>query len=72
VDVEVGRMGIDITWLAHAVQVQNGTAVTVTDGSYNKDRSPYTSGAGWVIRCRATGQEVRGSFSEYSTMAGSN
>lgn len=63
------EIGDDLTWLANAIQ--EGTAVAVTDGSYNKKLAPNISGAGWIIRCKASGKEVRGSFSEYSTSAGS-
>ena len=62
-------IGTDLTWLVKAIQ--EGTAVAVTDGSYNKKLAPNISGAGWIIRCKVTGKEVRGSFSEYSTSAGS-
>ena len=63
------EIGDDLTWLANAIQ--EGTAVAVTDGSYNKKLAPNISGAGWIIRCKVSGKEVRGSFSEYSTSAGS-
>lgn len=59
----------DLRWLADALS--NGTAVLVTDGSYDKKRAPRVSGAGWVITCRTAQKFLRGSFHEDSPRAGS-
>ena len=58
----------DFGWLASAT---NGTAVTITDGSYNRDMPPNIFGAGWIIYCFWTGKQVMGNFYEVSTSADS-
>ena len=41
------------------------------EGSYNKNKSTLISGAGWIIRCLASGKSIQGSAYEKSTCAGS-
>ena len=61
--------GDDIQWVLDAMV--SGTAIWVTDGSYNKDTAPLVSGAGWLIYCRKTKDRLMGSFFECSPKAGS-
>lgn len=39
----------NMEWLHKALE--EGTAVMVTDGSYNQSLAPDISGAGWMIAC---------------------
>lgn len=57
----------DLSWLVEAMR--NGTAVLVTDGSFDRKRAPLVSGAGWVITCRTARKFLRGSFYETSISA---
>ncbi len=57
----------DLSWLVEAMR--NGTAVLVTDGSFDRKRAPLVSGAGWVITCRTAQKFLRGSFYETSISA---
>ena len=57
----------DTVWMAEALT--NGTAVLVTDGSYDRKLAPRVSGAGWTFCCRRTERIVRGSFYEVSPSA---
>jgi len=57
----------DTVWMAEAIA--NGTAVLVTDGSYDRGLAPQVSGAGWTFCCRRTERIVRGSFYEVSPSA---
>ena len=57
----------DLSWLVDAMR--KGTAVLVTDGSYDRKRAPSVSGAGWVITCRIAQKFLRGSFYETSISA---
>jgi hypothetical protein len=51
---------------------RNGTAVCVTDGSFNPKLNKRTSGAGWLIYCTAEERIlVEGSFAEDHEKAGS-
>ncbi len=61
--------GPDLQWLYDAVV--NGTAIWVTDGSYNRDLAPNVSGAGWLVHCPTAGYRLYGSFYEVSKGAGS-
>ena len=56
-------------WVVDAIR--NGTAIWVTDGSYNQTLAPHISGAGWLIYCTASKRKLCGSFLEYSHKAGS-
>jgi len=56
-------------WVVGAIQ--NGTAIWVTDGLYNRTLVPHISGAGWLIYCTDCKHKLCGSFSEYSHKAGS-
>jgi len=56
-------------WVVDAIQ--NGTAIWVTDGSYNCTLAPHISGAGWLIYCNYCKRKLCGSFFEYSHKAGS-
>ena len=57
----------EIEWLPEALRT--GTAILVTDGSFDRKRAPDTSGAGWIIICTKTKRRVRGSFYEVSNVA---
>ena len=57
----------DLSCLVEAMR--NGTAVLVTDGSFDRKRAPLVSGAGWVIACRTARKFLRGSFYETSISA---
>ena len=57
----------DTVWMAEALT--NGTAVLVTDGSFDRSLAPNVSGAGWTFCCRRTERIVRGSFYEVSPSA---
>ena len=39
--------GVDLCWVVDALK--NGTAIWVTDGSFNRPIAPLVSGAGWII-----------------------
>ena len=57
----------DLWWLTDALA--SGTAVLVTDGSYDRKRAPTVSGAGWVITCQKAQKFLHGSFYEHSRKA---
>ena len=59
----------DTGWMADALRY--GTAVMVTDGSYDRSLAPDVSGAGWYFCCRLTRRVVHGSFWERSRTASS-
>ena len=61
--------GKDLRWVVEAVA--NGTAIWVTDGSYNREVAPHVSGAGWLVYCTRCGKKLFGYFSERSPHAGS-
>ena len=61
--------GSNLDWLVNALN--NGTVISVTDGSYKKDIAPDVSGAGWVIYCEQSKLKLTGSFYERSPDAGS-
>ena len=65
----VRNEGPNLRWVVRAIS--NGTAVWVTDGSYNRSVAPYTSGAGWLVYCTATKLKMSGHFYERSQKAGS-
>ena len=65
----VGNDGTNLDWVVAALS--SGTAIWVTDGSYNKDIAPHVSGAGWVLYCTSTGKRLYGNFYEFSEAAGS-
>ena len=58
-----------MAWLATALK--QGTAVMVTDGSFNKSLAPDISGAGWMIACTTRRKMLNGWFYERSLKAGS-
>ena len=62
-------LGFDVSWMASALRA--GTLVAVTDGSYDRQRSPKVCAAGWIIMDITTGSRLAGSFSEYSSSASS-
>ncbi len=66
---EVINEGCDLNWVVDSLR--NGTAICVTDGSYNEALNPYACGAGWVIYCTKTKLRLRGSFFELSADADS-
>jgi hypothetical protein len=55
----------------HALGLHLGSAVMVTDGSYNKSLAPHISGTGWIIACRQHWKMLGGWFYECSKKAGS-
>ena len=61
--------GFDVQWLLQTLRADN--LVGVTDGSYDRNRDTYVCGAGWILMDATTGQRLAGSFSEYSSSAGS-
>ena len=65
----VRNEGPNLRWVVKAIS--NGTAVWVTDGSYNKKIAPHTSGAGWLVYCTATKLKMSGHFYERSQKADS-
>ena len=54
----------DLRWLVEALV--NGTAVLVTDSSFNKMRAPTVSWKGWVITCQKARKFLQGSFYKFS------
>ena len=44
---DVTNEGPHMKWVVDAIR--NGTAIWVTDGSYNRTLAPHISGAGWLI-----------------------
>jgi hypothetical protein len=62
-------LGFDVTWMISALRA--GNLICVTDGSYDRQRSPNVCAAGWIIMDTATGSRLAGSFSEYSSSASS-
>ena len=63
------RLAEDPEWIVESLQ--NKTLVCVTDGSYDKQRAPNVSSAGWIMKCRQTGRQIQGSLVEVSPSAGS-
>jgi hypothetical protein len=59
----------DMSWLATALT--NGTVIMAADGSYNRNKSTLISGAGWIIRCLASGKSIQGSAYEKASCASS-
>ena len=57
----------DMVWLVEAFK--NGTAIMVTDGSFDRKRAKNVSGAGWVITCTRSRKFLKGSFFEVSKSA---
>ena len=62
-------LGFDVTWMISALRA--GNLVGVTDGSYDRQRSPHVCAAGWILMDTATGSRLAGSFSEHSSDASS-
>ena len=54
--------GVDLCWVVDALT--SGTAIWVTDGSFNRPIAPLVSGAGWIMYCTTTKQKLYGSFFE--------
>jgi len=65
----VQNEGRNLKWVVEAMQ--NGTAIWVTDGSYNREIAPKVSGAGWLVYCTRRQRKLFGSFFEFSANAGS-
>ena len=63
------RLTEDPEWIVESLQ--NKSLVCVTDGSYDKQRAPNVCSAGWIVKCRRTGRQIRGSLVEASPSAGS-
>jgi hypothetical protein len=52
----------DMQWVAEGMTA--GTLIWTTDGSYNRKQAADLLGAGWIIFCKATGQQITGLFWE--------
>ncbi len=52
----------NMQWVAEGMTA--GTLIWTTDRSYDRKRAADLSGAGWIIFCKATGQQITGSFLE--------
>ena len=48
-----------------------GTAIWVSDGSFNRATAPLVSGDGWILCCTSSKKRLYGSFFERSSWAGS-
>ena len=59
----------NMSWIASALY--DGSAIMVTDGSYNRVLAPRVSGAGWVLVSTNSFRMVYGSFYEFSKKASS-
>ena len=57
----------DMAWLV--TTFKNGTAVMVTDGSFDRKKARNVSGASWVITCTKSKIFLKGSFYEVSKSA---
>ena len=66
---DINNEGRDLRWVVQAIA--SGTAIWVTDGSYNRELAPSVSGAGWALYCTRCGRKLYGSFAEFSPSAGS-
>ena len=62
-------LGFNVAWMISSLR--SGNLVCVTDGSYDRKKSPNVCGAGWIIMDTSTGSRLDGSFSEYSSSASS-
>ena len=62
-------LGFDVAWMISSLR--SGNLVCVTDGSYDRKKSPNVCAAGWIIMDTSTGTRLAGSFSEYSSLASS-
>ncbi len=58
-----------VRWLA--IALQQGTAITVTDGSYNRNLAPDVSNARWLIMRTVRHKLLGGWFYERPNKAGS-
>ena len=59
----------NMSWIATALY--DGSAIIVTDGSYNRVLAPRVSGAGWVLVSTNSRRMIYGSFYEISRAASS-
>ncbi len=67
-NIDTGNKPKDnMQWVADGMT--EGTLIWTTDGSYNRKRAADLSGVGWIIFCKATRQQITGSFWERSTTA---
>ncbi len=57
----------NLQWVADGMTV--GTLIWTTDGSYNRKRAADLLRVGWIIFCKAIGQQITGSFWEHSITA---
>jgi hypothetical protein len=60
---------IDVTWISTALA--DGSFISVTDGSYDRDCASMVSRSGWVICCAKSRKLLQGSFFKISPKAGS-
>ncbi len=51
--------------------LQQGSAISATDGSYAQKQGPNVSKVGWVIACQKSGKMLKGLFYEFSSDASS-
>ncbi len=58
----------DMQWVADGMMA--GTLIWTTDRSYDRKKAKDLLGVGWIIFCKATGQQLTGSFWERSITAG--
>jgi hypothetical protein len=59
----------DMQWVADGMIA--GNLIWTTNRSYDRKKAADLSGVGWIIFCKATGQQLMGSFWERSIMASS-
>ena len=65
---DIVNEGRDLTWVNE--DLQDGSAILVSDGSYNPELAPALCGAGWLIYCPRTKRRLMGYF--YETGPASN
>jgi hypothetical protein len=59
----------DILWIAE--RMTKGLLIWTTNGSYDRKKAVDLYGAGWIIFCKNTGQQITGAFWEWSSTASS-
>ena len=65
----VHNEGRNLKWVVDAMK--NGTAIWVTDDSYNQEIAPKVSGASWLVYWIKRQCKLFGSFFEFSAKVGS-
>ena len=56
-----------LSWLVQGMK--SNTLLWVTDGAYDRKRTPVLSGVVWIIFCQTIGKHLVGSFWEKSPLA---